>query len=200
MNVQERKVHEKVILLGKFYEEYGREPKVKEEYNGIKTGCFLHNIQYGHIYLYKEDKTYLEKLGIRLVSKTRREKTHEKVVLLGKFYEEFGREPKRREEYNGVKIGTFLGSIRTGNTKITKEDKEYLENFGIKYTKGAVKKQVHEKVMLLGNFYKEYGRVPKFKEEYENVRVGNFLGSIRAGNTHITKEDREYLVSLGIRI
>ena len=57
---------------------------------------------------------------------------YRKVILLGKFYGEFGRTPKLQEEYKGIKLGQFLNNIRRGHTKISEDDREYLQSLGIK--------------------------------------------------------------------
>ena len=193
-------VYRKVILLGKFYGEFGRTPKLQEEYKGIKLGQFLNNIRRGHTKISEDDREYLQSLGIKLVIQNKQLKVHEKVLLLSEFYERFGREPKCNEEYKGIKIGRFLSDIRNGHTKISEDGREYLENLGMRLVDKSKQPPVHEKVLLLSGFYEEFRREPRWNEEYKDIKIGQFLNNIRNGHTKISEKDRKYLEGLGMRL
>ena len=193
-------VYRKVILLGKFYGEFGRTPKLQEEYKGIKLGQFLNNIRRGHTKISEDDREYLQSLGIKLVIQNKQLKVHEKVLLLSEFYERFGREPKCNEEYKGIKIGRFLSDIRNGHTKISEDGREYLENLGMRLVDKSKQPPVHEKVLLLSGFYEEFRREPRWNEEYKDIKIGQFLNNIRKGGTNLSEEDREYLEGFGMRL
>ena len=199
-NIHNQKVHKKVLLLIKFYKEYEREPKQGENYKDIKIGPFYNNIKHGRTKITESDREMLENVGLNLSIMNKSERVHKKVLLLIEFYKEYGREPKRNSNYKGIKIGQFFQSIKYGNTKITQSDRKMLENIGIKLSSINKLDEVHKKVLLLIEFYKEYGRTPKFAEEYHNIRIGQFFSSIKSGNTKITESDREILENIGIKL
>ncbi len=66
---------------------------------------------------------------------------------------------------------------------------------GAKYNPRAAEKE--RKIELVEEFYKEYGRLPKSHEKYRGVAIGDFLNSIKQGNTRITEEQMERLMVLG---
>ena len=193
-------IHEKILLLSEFYANFGRVPKVTEEYNGIMLGRFFQNVRRGTTKISETDREYLESLGISLVVQNKQVLVHEKVLLLGEFYSEYGRRPKPSEEYKEIKLGNFLYSICKGSTRISEKDRKYLENLGIELVIQNKQSQVHEKVLLLSKFYEKFGRIPKLGEEYEGIKLGNFFNNIHSGHTKISEDDRNYLESLGIRL
>ena len=192
-------VHKKVLLLTQFYEEYEREPKQRENYKDIEIGQFFKSIKYGNTEITKSDRKMLESLGINLDVINKSEEIHKKVLLLIEFYNEYGSEPKRNQSYKGIKIGQFFGRIKSNNTQITKGDRKMLEDLGLNFAKINKADEVHKKVLLLTEFYKEYGRKPKIMEEYHNIKIGHFFKNIKFGNTEITKSDREMLENLGLK-
>lgn len=54
-----------------------------------------------------------------------------------------------------------------------------------------------EKIKLIEEFYREYGRLPKQAEKYKEVAIGAFLSSIKSGGTKITEEQMNRLLILG---
>ncbi len=112
---------------------------------------------------------------------------HEKILLLLEFFDKFGRWPKQREEYKGEKIGAFAHSIKTFITKISEEDYDTLEKK--RFFFNTVNEKKHEKVLLLLEFFDNFGRWPKAREEYKNEKIGAFAHSINALKTKLSKED-----------
>ncbi len=192
-------VHNKVLLLIEFYHVNGREPKKLEKYKDVLIGSFLNNIRSGNTKILNDDKKLLLKAGIRVDRGKVKNEVHRKVLLLIEFYNANAREPKQSEKYKDVLIGNFLNNIRSGNTKISNTDKKLLLKAGIRVNNGKIKNEVHNKVLLLIEFYHVNGREPKQSEKYKNVRVGGFLNSIRSGNTKISDSDRIMLEGEGIR-
>ncbi len=120
--------HEKVLLLLEFFDVFGRWSKTREEYKGKKIGIFAKDIKSTNIKLSKEDYDILKKK--RFFNNTRKQKKHKKFLLLLEFFDKFGRWPKQKEEYKNEKIGAFASSIKTLNTKLSKEDYALLANKG----------------------------------------------------------------------
>lgn len=56
----------KIKLLEEFYSCFGREPKLNEEYKGVKIANFFRNVRKGHTKVLKSDRNYLENFGIRI--------------------------------------------------------------------------------------------------------------------------------------
>ena len=197
-NIRKQKIHQKVLLLAEFYKKYKRVPKLREEYQGVKIGSFFYNVKKGYTKIDEQDKEILENTGCDIFFKNIRERTkHQKVLLLAEFYKNYGRMPKSKEEYQGVKIGSFLKSIKLKNTNIPEYDKKMLEDLGVDFSIKDVKKEVHEKILLLNEFYKKYGRYPKMREQYKGKNIGAFYYCIRSQKTQITLEDKKLLEDLG---
>ena len=49
------------------------------------------------------------------------------------------------------------------------------------------------KIRLLEEFYNEFGREPRWNEEYKGIKLGQFLNNIRKDNIKISENDRKYL-------
>ncbi len=193
-------MHEKVLLLVEFYNLYNRTPTQREKYKGFNIGAFIVNIRQGNTTLSSEDKELLIDSGIRITSNKRLYTIHEKVLLLIEFYNLYHRHPKEREIYKNIKLGQFLDSIRQNKTVLLPEDVELLTNTGIKITPNIKQTIIHEKVLLLVEFYDLYHRTPTQNEVYKNTKLGKFLHNIRYGNTNLPFEDKQLLINTGIRI
>lgn len=191
--------HKKVLILGEFLQEFGRIPKGYEEYKNVKVGVLMTNIRHGSAKLSEKDRRYLESFNIELSAKKSKKLSMQKRVLaLGEFYQKFGRSPKCKEEYNNIKIGSFLTSIKSGRIILKDKDRKYLENIGVKLEPQNPQELVREKILILGEFYQKFGKVPKLDEEYKNIKIGSFFYCIKKGITKICDEDRIYLKNLGI--
>ena len=189
-----------INLLIEFVNIYGREPKQQEKYKNANIGIFLSNIKHGNTALSSEHRILLTNFGIKITSNTRKSSIHKKVLLLVEFYNLYHRTPKNREVYKDVNIGTFLSSIRQGNTTLSDKDALLLTDTGIRIISSNRKDVVHKRVLLLIEFYNLYHRTPKPNEIYKNINLYNFLVSIRRGNTTLSSEDKKLLIETGIRI
>lgn len=99
---------------------------------------------------------------------------HNKVISLIEFYKEFKRCPTVYESYNGINVGYFYVNIKSGNTKISIEDKQLIENEGISIKTKNRNQVTHQKVLALISFYNLYKRKPSVNEMYEDINVGQF--------------------------
>ena len=197
-NIRKQKIHQKVLLLAEFYKKYGRLPKAAEEYQGVKIGRFFYNVNKGCTKIDEQDKEILDDVGCDIFAKNIRERIkHQKILLLAEFYKKYGRIPKVKEEYQGIKIGNFYNRIRLKVTNISEVDKKMLEDLGFDFSTKVVKVEVHEKVLLLNEFYKKYGRYPKMREQYKGKNIGAFYYCIKSNKTKITVEDRKLLEDVG---
>ncbi len=100
------------------------------------------------------------------------------------------------EEYNGIKIGEFLSRIRHKRTLITDEDRIYLENLNIRLIPIKREDVIHQKVLILAEFYKKFERYPMQGEEYKGVKLHKFFYAIRYFGINISDSDRAFLESL----
>ena len=199
-NNQKDSVHKKTLLLIEFYNLYNHTPKKDEIYKNINLYNFLMSIRRGNTKLSSEDATSLTNMGIRITSNKRQYSTHEKALLLVEFYNLYNRSPKQQEEYKGFNIGTFLYSIRQDKVTLSSEDTKLLIDTGIRITSNKRIYSIHEKVLLLIEFYNLYNRAPKQSEIYKNIKLGIFLNAIRQKMVNLSPEDEEILATTGIRI
>lgn len=124
---------------------------------------------------------------------------HYKVLLLIEFYNIFNRWPKQREKYKDVNIGTFLSRIKNKYLYISDDDLILLKNIGFKFNTLSRKELVHNKVLLLIEFYNKFNRWPKTKETYKGVNIGAFARRIKRDENSISSNDFELLKKLGFK-
>lgn len=189
-------VHKKVLLLTEFFKEFGRWPKIREIYKGIKIGYFFRNVKTNKTSITEYDRKVLNSLNFPFNFNLKKDSIHKKVLLLTEFFEEFGRWPKQREIYKDIKIGIFFKSIRLNTVSLTKSDREILNSLDFPFDSNLKKASVHKKVILLTEFFEEFGRWPKTKEVYKDIKIGTFSRSIRLNNISISDSDKELLNSL----
>ncbi len=199
-NKRQEDIHKKVLLLVEFYTLYNRIPKRNEVYKDVHLGNFIANLKRGHKTLSFEDEKLLIDTGIKIDTNKIQDNKHEKVLLLVEFFNLYHRQPKQREIYKGINIGTFLSSIRQGHTALSTEDKTLLIDSGIRITQKKIQDTIHEKVLLLVEFFNLYNRTPKQNEIYKDIKLGTFLMNVRKGYTTLSTEDTELLITTGIRI
>ena len=97
-----------------------------EMYKGEEIGTFLGSIKSGHTSLTEKEKEKLLELDNNVFENYKETDKNNKIDLLMEFYKTNQRWPKYDEKYKDEKLGVFLSCIRTGNTKITEEQKEQL--------------------------------------------------------------------------
>ena len=191
--------HKNFHLLEQFVEEYERIPKSGEEYFGVNIGqwCIKQKA------LAKKGKLpfkLLEKLASLGLFKTFRSVVWEKKYrLLEQFVEEYGRFPKMNEEYFGVNLGNWCIKQKAlaKKGKLPFEQFEKLKSIGLFETLSTLRWEKH--YFLLEQFVKEFGRLPKSKEEYHDVDIGLwFTGQKKFAKKGIlSPERREKLEAIG---
>lgn len=127
-------------------------------------------------------------------------KMHRKTKFLIEFYLAENRLPKTREEYGGVKVGQYLSGIRCGNINLTAEDIRKFEEAGIDIKIKYNEYKMHRIVSLLIEFYELNGRLPKYNEEYKNVKLGSYFSRLRRGQIILSNEYKILLSEAGIEI
>ena len=182
---------QKAHLIVKYVVEHNKLPPRHKEYEGVKFGQFWSNVKQGqHKRLYQTILSKNEFLRTNyntyLESKENKKETltpEQKSYLLIKFIDEYTRIPKQKEEYGGVKIGSFWYNMREGDNKqfydkllsrveILKNDYDkYLESKKTRKNRAVV---MDEKIRLLFKFVNEFKKMPKTNEEYEGVKIGTF--------------------------
>lgn len=130
----------------------------------------------------------------------------EKFELLKEFKEEFGRFPKAKEVYKGVKLGTWCitqRQINKGNMapgSLTVDKLFALQSIGFDF--GFRKEDDYMiKFKLVKQFIERYNRFPKYEEEYKGVKIGKWYSNqkIYMKNGRISKEKQKLISSLELR-
>ena len=194
----------KIELIEEFYREYGRLPKSHEKYRGVAIGIFLNSIKHGGTRITEEQMERLMVLGFE-------GQINDVVVTKGirdmeVFYRKYGRMPGPDETLGRNKVGEMLLSIRSGRIRITEQQFLRLQKMGVNLTREQVTffeslctrvNNIEEKIKLIEEFYRKYGRLPKRGEKYNDVAIGVFLNNIKQGRTRITEEQLQRLLVLG---
>ena len=115
--------------------------------------------------------------------------------LCKQFYDEFNRLPKRNEKYNGWNIGNFVDRIKNSNNnnkindlkQIFKEhwidgnSNDLKQIFEEHWNDNDIKDNEYEqKLELCKQFYDEFNRLPKDKEQYNGFNIGKFISTIKS--------------------
>ena len=188
----------KIELIEEFYKKYRRLPKSHEKYRRVAIGTFLDRIKQGRTRITEEQRQRLLVLGFVLEIEDKEEVKKRKIELVEEFYREYGRLPKSREKYRGASIGTFLDSIKQGNTRITEEQMARLMVLGFEGQINDVR--VTKGIRNIEAFYKRHGRLTEADGTLEGNRVGEMLLSIRSGRIRITEQQFLRLQEMGVNL
>ena len=197
VSFKKEEIHNKVLILIEFYNKFNKWPKTKETYKGVNIGSFSKSIKSKNTSISNDDAILLKNLGFNFDFISKKDQVHNKVMLLVEFYNTFNRWPITRETYKGVNIGAFAQSIRSKKTSISDDDTIFLKNIGFIFDCISKKESVHNKVLLLVEFYNTFNRWPKLREVYKNVNIGRFVSGIRFNGTSLSNEDAKLLKNLG---
>jgi len=205
-------VDTRFTTLLEFCKEYGRLPRRHEEWNGIKIGYFVDFLLEGKLDMLEQLKavsdgirTHIEKrLGNRANEKKKASRAipvEKRLLALIEFCKENGRLPSYFEELNSVKIGSFLAhlfnecqfkgtrldmleQLKAVSDNIRTQVNERINNINDPQKKAHRTIPVDTRFTTLLEFCKEYGRLPKVKEEWKDVKIGGFLTSLIEGAVH----------------
>ncbi|MCI9234165.1 MAG: DEAD/DEAH box helicase family protein [Bacilli bacterium] len=194
---KQAKREELIKLTEEFYQINGRLPKAKEKYKGEMLGQFLIRIKIQKIVITENQMKRLINIGFEPKTKDKEAEKEKKVTLVEEFYQINGRLPKYAEVYKDESIGKFLNNVRRKVTKISDDLLKRLLAIGfIPETKNS-EEEKERKVKLIEEFYEEYGRLPKYADNYKEELIGQFLNRIKIGNVQITKMQMKRLMTIG---
>ena len=179
----------KYKLLKEFIKENNRIPNCKEEYKNIKIGswCNVQRKKYKKQILDDERIQKLEEIkiwkwGEKKISKKLSWDENYKILL--DFIKENNRIPKKIEEYKDIKIGIWCTNQKKSYNK-NKLDNERIKKLEeVKIWKWGEKEEVKiwkwgENYKILLDFIKENNRIPKAKEEHNNIKIGAWCSKKR---------------------
>ena len=185
-----------------------KNPKTLEEEQEKEIARILDRIKNGKTTITESQKNQLLALDPNIFENPQKVEVNNSFRLLLEFYDEHGRwprqitNPKTLEEQQELKLGKFLNSIKTGNTTTTEEQKEQLLALDPNIFENQQEIGVNRKFSLLLEFYGEYGRWPKGKEQYKGVNLGSFYTnvkqSIKSDRAIISKEQQQQLLELDL--
>lgn len=128
------------------------------------------------------------------------ERIHKRVILLIEFYNTFKRWPKYTESFHGVKLGSFACRVKYNRTQISTEDKIMLDNlnfFLIKSSSPKSTKSIHDKILLLKEYYETFSRWPKQNEMYKGEKLGYFFLNVKKRFANLSDTDKDILINCG---
>lgn len=195
ISVKEKEKERKIRIIEEFCKKHKRLPKYNEKVEGILLGKFLCNIKSGNTSITYEQIDRLLQLGFSLDTCGEENSKEKKIKLVEKFYQKYRRLPRTNEIVEGISLGIFLKNIKDGNTTITSEQMNRLTALGFKIESIEDKKE--RKIRLVEEFYRINKRLPRQREMYEGVAIGNFLDSIKHGGTSVSEEQMNRLLILG---
>lgn len=188
--------HEKVLLLEEFYILYGRWPIYSEIYKNVRIGVFYWSIKAKKTKLYGDDYHLLQKYNFEFKHMTRKEVKQYKLHMLIEYFKTYNKWPKSTIIYKGVNIGSFSKNIRNKGIKLSDSDTELLKSLGFNFECISKRKNIHNKVLLLIEYYNTYHKWPNQKEIYKGEKLGIFINCIRTGNTKLSEDEIELLKSI----
>ena len=201
INKKKEQNHNKVMLLVEYYLTFNKWPKHSTIFKNVKIGVFMSNIKrYDRNPISKADKKILEKFDFEFQNISEIDKTHQKVLILIDFFNTFNRWPKANEMYKGINISNFyyrLKNLRCNS--LLYDDRNLLVNLGFKFNSTPRSIKIHQKVLILIEFYNKFQRWPKYNEEYRNEQIGAFSMRIKQKRVKLSKNDIEELKKLNFQ-
>lgn len=201
INKKKEQNHNKVMLLVEYYLTFNKWPKHSTIFKNVKIGVFMSNIKrYDRNPISKADQKILEKFDFEFQSISEIDKTHQKVLILIDFFNEFNRWPKANEMYKGINIFNIYYKLKNSRfNSLLYDDRNLLLNLGLEFNSTPRSIKIHQKVLILIEFYNKFNRWPKYNEEYKNEQIGAFALRIKQKRVNISKSDIEELRKLNFR-
>ena len=159
-------------LYNKFKETHNREPKQKEQFEGVKLGSWVHL----QLIAYKAGKLSQEKIDklnlLGFVWNPCEVTWQSNYQLYKQFKQQYNREPKTRVQFEGVKLGIWCVNQRTVYKagKLSPEKIDLLNKAGFVWNRYESEWQTNYE--LYNQFKETHNREPKQKEQFEGVNLG----------------------------
>lgn len=200
----DKRWYEKFNLYKQFKAEYNREPKAIEKYKNVNLGawCIIQRTNYYNGDLSKEREDLLRKAGFDFESQSDKFKNqwNNTFKLYKRFKLEFGREPKDRELYQGIKLGDWYQNQKKDykNGELSKEREQMLREAGCQF-KTSHDSRWNDCYLLYKRFKAEFGREPKQKETYHDLKIGYWCNAQKQSykKGKLSKEREELLQEAG---
>ena len=191
------KNHELVLELIKMYKKLNRLPTNEESEKNLKLYTFAKKVESTPMCVTYEDLLLLKNENVDLTFNLSSMRTHNKIMLLKMYYDEFNCEPDITAEYNGEKVGLFLNRIRLGLINVRSEDEKKLRELGFDLSKSKCRRNIDMCFKLLIEFFEKFKRRPSAQEVYDGIKIGKFYNNIRYGKIKVPQEYAKILEENG---
>lgn len=173
----------KYEMLKEFVEKNNRLPKHKEEYNNIKIAywCVTNRRNYKKNKLTQDQINKLSNIEKWWWNDGKIRNTwEENYNLLLEFIKINNRIPKWKEKFNNNTIGEFCITQRRNykKNKLAQYKVDKLNDIKIWWWKFEINSWENN-YNLLKDFIQKYNRLPKIREEYNNIKLGRFCDTQR---------------------
>ena len=190
-----------IQLLKEFTAEYNRVPKKDELYRGIKLGQWCVN-QRRALREGKYDNARVQQLNaLGITLSPHDEKWEQNFALLQEFYVEYGKFPRQKDHYKGVKLGLWCANQRrdVANGKCLPEREEKLRTIGMLQS-NTFDAHWERCFALLQKYVAQYGRFPIETEYYEDFALGKWCSNqkLHAKLPDYPKERMDKLRQIGL--
>lgn len=180
-------------LYIEFKETFHREPKMHEIYKGEKLGVWVSNQRRADR---KDACSRIRKEQLNdtaIESKGLQNKLKKMVKLYLAFKEEYHREPKYNEVYQGENLGRWIKDqkSRAKNGKMSIKRQEQLLSAGIVLFEDVKEERWNEACSLYIEYVQKYGRGPDSNEKYKNIGLGWWVKHQRQRSE--TEKEKELL-------
>jgi superfamily II DNA or RNA helicase len=195
-NILDEAFERNITLLERFVAREGhvRVP-IKHVEDGVQLGKWINKQRSRRDTLGPERTARLEALGF--VWNILDETFERNITLLERFVAREGhaRVPKSHIE-QGIALGKWISHTRTGRNRRNPDQIARLDNLG--FTWGILDANFEKKLTMLEQFISREGhaRVPK-SYEVDNVKLGQWVGTLRTGKEALTPERIVRLEALG---
>lgn len=172
----QNKLKKMVKLYLAFKEEYHREPRYDEVYQGENLGIWLKNqkssAKRGN--MSKKRQEQLISAGIVLFEDVKEERWNETCSLYIEYVQKYGRGPDSNEKYKNVGLGWWVKQQRRRSATEKELLQQQYKNFLLKngYTKDPLDLYWKKMYGFCLKFIEKYNRVPKYNEQYWGKPIG----------------------------
>ena len=128
-------------------------------------------------------------------------KFEEVIRLLQEYKEQYGNclVPQSYTTEDEIPLGRIIGNIRTGNRKISEEEKLLLDSLGFVWKMKESPLSFEEVIRLLQEYKEQYSDclVPQSYMTENKIPLGRIVGNIRGMQRKINEQEKAMLDNLG---